>query len=70
VSEMTIHDILDELFDSATDERDKGDKFERLMASYLRTDVVWADRFSNVWLWTDWPERGRAGTSGDEPGSL
>ena len=27
------------------------------MAAYLRTDVTWADRFSNVWLWMDWPGR-------------
>jgi predicted helicase len=40
-----------------TDERDKGDKFERLMAAYLRTDVTWSDRFSHVWLWSAWPGR-------------
>ncbi|MBE3010885.1 DEAD/DEAH box helicase [Microbispora sp. NEAU-D428] len=54
---MTIHDILRELYVSATDERDKGEKFERLIAAYLRTDVSWSDRFSNVWLWSDWPGR-------------
>ncbi|MGH7868982.1 MAG: DEAD/DEAH box helicase family protein [Candidatus Dormibacteraceae bacterium] len=53
----SIHDILDELYVSSTDERDKGDKFERLMAAYLRTDVTWSDRFSDVWLWSDWPGR-------------
>jgi predicted helicase len=53
----TIHDILHELYASSTDERDKGDKFERLIAAYLRTDVSWSDRFSNVWLWMDWPGR-------------
>ena len=34
----TIHAILDDLARTATDARDKGDKFERLMAAYLRTD--------------------------------
>jgi predicted helicase len=62
----TIHDILDELFDASTDERDKGDRFERLVASYLRTDVTWSERFSNVWLWMDWPGRqGKADTGID-----
>ena len=51
----TIHDILDELYTASTSERDKGERFERLMAAYLRTDVTWSDRFSNVWLWSDWP---------------
>lgn len=54
---ITITDILDELRASSTDERDKGDKFERLMAAYLRTDPLYADRYANVWLWSDWPER-------------
>lgn len=33
----TIHAILDNLARRGTDARDKGDKFERLMAAYLRT---------------------------------
>lgn len=57
----SIRDILHELSASSTDARDKGDKFERLMAAYLRTDVMWSDRFSNVWLWSEWP--GRQGKS-------
>ena len=62
----TIHEILDELHTSSTDERDKGDKFERLMAAYLQTDVSWTDRFSRVWLWSDWPgRRGRPDTGID-----
>ncbi len=36
----SIHDLLGELYVSSTDERDKGDKFERLMAAFLRTDVT------------------------------
>jgi hypothetical protein len=30
----TIRDVFSELYASSTDERDKGDKFERLMAAY------------------------------------
>lgn len=62
----TIHDILTELYVSSTDERDKGDRFERLMAAYLRTDVSWSDRFTTVWLWNEWPGRhGRPDTGID-----
>ncbi len=53
----TIYDVLDELWTTATDEHDKGSKFERLMAAYLRTDPQYVDRFSDVWLWMDWPGR-------------
>lgn len=42
----TIHAILDDLARTATDARDKGDKFERLMAAYLRTDPPYKDRCS------------------------
>lgn len=54
----SIHDVLDELRAAALDERDKGDKFERLVQAYLRTDPEWAARFSDVWLWSEWPGRG------------
>ena len=54
---ITIHDILDELRASALDERDKGDKFERLMQGYFRTDPEWALQFSDVWMWSEWPGR-------------
>ena len=43
-----IRGVLEDLFASATDERDKGAKFERLMQAYLQTDLQWADRFSAV----------------------
>lgn len=55
----TITDLLEELRATSLDERDKGDKFERLIAAYLRTDPEWTARFSDVWLWSEWP--GRAG---------
>lgn len=41
-----------------------GDKFERLFASYLVTDPYYKDRFSNVWLWTEWPGRGNKPDTG------
>jgi predicted helicase len=55
---ITIHEILDELRASALDERDKGEKFERLMQGYFRTDPEWALQFSDVWMWSEWPDRG------------
>lgn len=43
----TLEEILDRLYFSATDEHDKGDRFERLMLQFFRTDLQWADRFSD-----------------------
>ncbi len=53
----TFDDILAEFRDAATSNRDLGDKFERLIATYLVTDPQYADRLADVWLWSEWPDR-------------
>ncbi|MHA6797534.1 DEAD/DEAH box helicase (plasmid) [Pseudonocardia bannensis] len=55
---ITIYDVLEELRASALSEADKGSKFERLIRAYLRVDPVYADQFSDVWLWGKWPGNG------------
>lgn len=59
-----LEDVLEKLRVSATDTRDQGDKFERMMVGFFRTDAQWAERFDNVWLWMDWPDRPRHGDHG------
>jgi predicted helicase len=54
---VSIHEVLETLRGTALDERDKGDKFERLVLNLLRTEPEWVNRFSDVWLWSDWPGR-------------
>ncbi|HCQ19323.1 type ISP restriction/modification enzyme [Dermacoccus sp. Ellin185] len=54
---VTVHEVLDDMRAKATSERDKGSRFEQLMAAYLQTDPLFADQFSDVWLWQDWPGR-------------
>ncbi len=54
----TIQDILTELDSISTDTRHKGDLFENLMRDYLQTEPLYADRFSQVWKWMEWPGRG------------
>lgn len=53
----TIHSLLDELRQAASSSRDMGDKFERLIAAYLVTDPLYRDKYSDVWLWSEWPGR-------------
>jgi len=55
---MTLEDLLDKLWFSAENSTQKGSSFERLIASYLRTAPEFADRFDEVYLWQEWPERG------------
>lgn len=53
----TIHEILIRLAESSLSNWDKGDRFERLMVAYLKTDPLYANRFSDVWQWAEWPDR-------------
>ncbi|WP_094584278.1 type ISP restriction/modification enzyme [Synechococcus sp. BO 8801] len=61
---MSIHNILAEFRDAALNNRDLGDKFERLICRYLQLDPQYAERFSNVWLWNEWPLKGDSGDIG------
>ncbi|MGH3356649.1 MAG: DEAD/DEAH box helicase family protein, partial [Nocardioidaceae bacterium] len=61
---VTIRDVLEGLRETALDERDKGDRFERLVLTFLKTDPEWVSRFSDVWLWSVWPDRGGRGDTG------
>ena len=36
-------------------EKDKGERFERLMKAYLLTEPKYVYTFSTVWLWTEFP---------------
>ena len=55
--EITLGHLLETYYRESND-RDRGDKFERLVRSYLTTDPTWASQFSDVWLWRDYPDRG------------
>ncbi|MBT4838806.1 MAG: DEAD/DEAH box helicase, partial [Methylococcales bacterium] len=52
---MGINNILDKYRKIAYSERDKGDRFERLMQAYLQTDPKYSYQFKNVWMWNDFP---------------
>jgi len=38
-------------------QRDKGDRFERLMKAYLLTDPKYTATFKKVWLWNEFPSK-------------
>jgi predicted helicase len=60
----TIHDILAEFRAEASSNRDLGDRFERLICRYLELDPLYAEQFSNVWMWNEWPKKGKVGDIG------
>jgi predicted helicase len=53
----TIHALIEQLRAASASEVELGSRFERLMLAYLRTDPMWFSKFSDVWLWADWPGR-------------
>ena len=58
VSQSRIAEILDGLYFEAKTQRGKGTSFERLVRQFLLTDPRYAERFDDVWMWSDWPGRG------------
>jgi predicted helicase len=54
---LTLDDVLSHFREAARTNRDLGNSFERLIATYLLTDPQYADRLSDVWLWGEWPDR-------------
>lgn len=58
---MTFLNILEKYRKISFTERDKGDRFERLMQAYLQTDPKYSYRFKKVWLWNEFPGRADLG---------
>src|SRR5258708_40026259 len=50
---MTFQKVLDKYRKISFSERDKGDRFERLMQAYLLTDPKYAYKLKKVWLWSE-----------------
>lgn len=53
----SLQSILDDIRSATSDlsEADKGHRFEVLMKRYFQTDPTYKARFSDVWLWNEWP---------------
>lgn len=59
-----LQEILANFRQVAHGERDKGTAFERLIRAYLTKDALWGEKFSDVWMWSDWPDRDGRGDAG------
>ena len=49
-----FQNVLDHIRAIAGSEVEKGRLFERLMKAYFEQDPLYRDRFSDVWLWSQW----------------
>lgn len=63
---MSFLKIVEKYRKIAFSERDKGDRFERLMQAYLQTDPKYASKFKKVWLWNEFP--GKTDLGGSDTG--
>lgn len=54
-----FHQLLDSIRSATADssEADKGKRFEVLMKRFLQAEPTYRERFSEVWLWNEWPYR-------------
>ena len=53
----TFGDVYAQLCERYPDPQERGRRFEPLVADVLRTDRMFKERYSQVWLWDDWPGR-------------
>jgi predicted helicase len=52
---MSISKILDDIRKTSSSEKEKGDKFEKLMLMFFKTEPTYKSQFKNVWMWSNWP---------------
>ena len=65
---LTFEEIINKYRENSTSERNKGDRFERLMKAYLLTKPVYKNLLSDVWLWSEFPYKDQFGTGGKDTG--
>jgi predicted helicase len=58
---MSFIDILEKHRFLSITEHDKGYRFEKLIQGYLKTEPLYAEIFSDVWLWNDFPYKDQFG---------
>ena len=67
-SQNSFVQIIQKYRDESYSERNKGDRFEKLMKAYLLTKPVYKNLLSDVWLWSEFPYKEQFGTGGKDTG--
>lgn len=58
---MSFQKILEKYREYSFSQRDKGNRFERLMQAFLRTAPMYEGKFRHVWLWREFPYQSHIG---------
>ena len=56
--------ILNKIDEVSGDTTEKGTRLEKITKAFIEQDKTAHQRFSHVWLWNDWPERGNRQDTG------
>jgi predicted helicase len=54
---LKFSELLEKYRQEALSQHEKGYRFEKLMANFLKTYPLYEHKFSHVWLWRDFPHR-------------
>ena len=54
---MRFNKVLEKYRKYSFSERDKGERFERLMQAFLLSYPLYASKFTNVWMWDEFPAK-------------
>jgi predicted helicase len=49
-----LNNLLDSFRNAAATEREKGTYFEELICTYLQSEAIYRDLYSDVWTYADW----------------
>ena len=62
---MSFHTVIEKYRDSVFSKYALGNRFERLMQSFLQTYQPYEGKFEEVWLWSYFPYRDEFGSGQD-----
>ena len=57
--------VLSKIRMECANKRDLGARFEKITKDFLKTDKLYTNRFSQVWLWKEWPKNDGSDTGID-----
>lgn len=63
-TKISLQTILNQFREDARNNRDLGDRFERLMLRFFEIDPLYLEKFDKIWMWNDWPDKGAVGDIG------
>lgn len=53
----TFNQLIDQINDNITDNRDRGTAFEKMVVAYLENEPAYKNRYSDVWMLSDVPAK-------------